>query len=200
MHREFTERMIAKGYYVATESKNFFVLDDAQKEFIERAKLLFDYQQKQYEFALASLRRLEDKSAKIFGSINIMITIVFVLVKYLENTIFAQKITPPVILCWTALATFFLLFLISWGFTFSAMQPREGLRPPTDKSVINFFMKNPRQNALSSFANSYVGFIEHVDSIHKEKVRLIQNAAEAMLFGAWAFVLFLIFFLITKFS
>ncbi|WP_263754601.1 hypothetical protein [Kosakonia cowanii] len=185
---------------MATEPKNNAVPDDNQKEFIERAKLLFDYQQKQYEFALASLRRLEDKAAKIFGSINIMITITFILVKYLESIIFAEENTPPAILCWIALALFFILFLISWGFTFSAMQPREGLRPPTDSSVIGFFMDNPRQNALSAFANSYVGFIEHVDSIHKEKVKLIQNAAEAMLFGAWAFVAFLIFFLITKFS
>ncbi|ANV92245.1 TPA: hypothetical protein ACSW2J_004298 [Escherichia coli] len=173
---------------------------DDQKEWIERAKFVFDYQQKQYEFALTSLRRLEDKATKIFGSINVILTISMLIVRYWDSYIFVSEITPPRVLCWLSLALFFVFFLISWGFVFSAMQPREGMRPATDASIIDFFMGNPRQNSMSSFASSYTDFIDKLDEVHKEKVAVIQKGSEAMLFGAWSFIIFLISFLLIRFT
>lgn len=181
-------------------ASNSIAPNDDQKEWIERAKFVFDYQQKQYEFALTSLRRLEDKATKIFGSINVIITIAMLMVRYWDDYIFSRDVTPERLICWTALSMFFVFFLISWGFVFSAMQPREGMRPATDINVIGFFMDNPRQSSFSSFASSYTDFIDKLDEIHKEKVGVIQKGSEAMLFGAWSFIIFLICFVIMRFT
>lgn len=53
---------------------------------------------------------------------------------------------------------------------------------------------------MSSFASSYTDFIDKLDEVHKEKVAVIQKGSEAMLFGAWSFIIFLISFLLIRFT
>jgi hypothetical protein len=51
-------------------------------EYVERAELLYDYQKEQYELAVDSIRRLEDKSTKMLGILSVIITVSLLVVRY----------------------------------------------------------------------------------------------------------------------
>ncbi|MGM7764827.1 hypothetical protein [Yersinia enterocolitica] len=173
-----------------------------KEELIERAEILFDHQKAQYQLAIDGLRRLEDKAMKIFGALSVIITLAILIVRYWWPDIFplaSNKHTPTHIICWFFLGLFLLLSLISWGYTFSAMQPQDFERPSSDATELeNFFMRNLRYNSLTGYAKEYSRLTSTIDANHKEKVRMIKNCSESMLYGAWSFVIFLICFLLIK--
>lgn len=174
-------------------------LEDQEKELIERAEIIYDHQKEQYKLAIDGLRRLEDKSMKLFGALSIIITLAILIVRNWWADIFPEQSGILHYCCWFALGCFIVLSLISWGFTFSAMQPKEFERPSSVADELEgLFMYEPRYNSLSSYAREYARLTGTIDVNHVEKVRLIKNCSEAMLFGAWFFVIFLITFLLVK--
>jgi len=165
---------------------------EKEKECVERAKLLFDHQEKQYNTAVAGISRLEDKSVKIFSALNIIITVALLMVRYWWSDVFPGVFSPQNAVCWFFLAMFFIFVFISWGFTFSAMQLKERERPSSSPEMHGFYMDHPRYNSLTSFAKEYSRLTSILDEVHEEKVKLIRHCSESMLFGAWSFMLFFI--------
>ncbi|HGU5559266.1 TPA: hypothetical protein ACM93N_002573 [Escherichia coli] len=177
------------------------VKKNAIDEAVERAKLLYEYQVSQYELSVASIRRLEDKATKILGILSVVITVALLIIRYWWSDIFEGGYTPLKAICWGALMMFTLLALCSWGFTFSAMVPKEFSKPPSSTEVVtDFIVDNPRYETMTTLANTYSKCTEVVDDLHGEKVKMIQNCTESMLFGAWMFLLFLISFVFLKFN
>ncbi|GKX47964.1 hypothetical protein [Pectobacterium carotovorum] len=175
--------------------------EDEIKELIERAKILFDHQKEQYISAVASLRRLEDKAMKTFGSLSVIISVALLIVRNWWDTIFTINPEPKHIVCWIFLSTFIFLSMVSWGFAFSAMQLRNTEKPSADaQDLEDFFMLNKRYNSLASYAKEYSRLTISTDVKHSEIAKLIANCFESMLFGAWAFIGFLFFFLLIKIS
>jgi hypothetical protein len=173
--------------------------DEQEKELIERAEIIFDHQKQQYSLAIDGLRRLEDKAMKLFSALSIIITLAMLIVRNWWADIFPDQTGIMHYLCWFSLGLFIFLSLVSWGFTFSAMQPKEFERPSSDADELeDFFMSNPRYNSLSSYAREFSRLTSTVDENHVEKVKMIKNCSEAMLFGAWAFVSFIITFFLLK--
>ncbi|WP_447867178.1 hypothetical protein [Rahnella bonaserana] len=174
---------------------------DRDEECIARAEILYDHQKAQYELAVDGLRRLEDKATKIFGFLSLIITLAVLIVRYWWNDIFPTTHTHLHIFCWLFLGAFIFFSLISWGFVFSAMQPKNFERPSSDANELEkLFMRNARQNSLTAYAREYSRLTNTIDENHVEKVHLIKSCAETMLFGAWCFVIFLISFLLLKFT
>lgn len=172
---------------------------EQEKELIERAELLYEHQKKQYELATDGIRRLEDKAMKTFSAISIIITIALLIVRYWWTDIFPEKTEPLHLLCWAFLAFFLVMFCISWGFTFSAMQLIDVEKPSSDAvSLESFFMDSKRYNSLTSYAREYSRLTEVVDAGHLAKAKLINHCFEAMCFGAWSFVVFVITVVIIK--
>lgn len=181
--------------------KKLAKVKEQEDEFIKRAELIYDHQKKQYELSVDGLRKLEDKAMKIFSSLNIVITITLLIVRYWWNDIFPDKFTPLHVLCWASLGAFLSLSLISWGFIFSAMQPKDFERPSSDPiQMENLFMFQKRYDSLTSYAREYSRLTGRVDQNHVDKVKMVMRCSESMLFGAWAFVVFLILFLLIKFQ
>lgn len=173
---------------------------DVINETTERSKLLYDYQVSQYELAVASIRRLEDKATKILGILSIIITVSLPIIQYWWSDLFDGGYTPLKAICWGFLMMFTLMAILSWGFTFSAMVPKEFSKPPSSIDVItDFIVDTPRYETMTTIANTYSRCTEVVDELHGEKVKMIKNCTESMLFGAWMFLLFLISFFFLKF-
>lgn len=171
---------------------------DALDEYIERAELLYEYQKDQYDLAVDSIRRLEDKSTKMLGILSFIITISLLVVRYWWRDIFVGEISPLKFFCWAAIFTFFFLAMCSWGFAFSAMIPKDFVKPSSSEDMTPHFINNPRHISLTWAANSYSDFTAVVDEFHKEKVRMIHNGNEAILFAAISFALFIITVFIIK--
>lgn len=174
-------------------------LVEQESELIERAEILFDHQKQQYNLAIDGLRRLEDKAMKLFSALSIIITLAMLIVRNWWADIFPVQTEFTHYLCWVSLGLFMLFSLVSWGFTFSAMQPKEFERPSSNSDELeDFFMNNARYNSLSSYAREFSRLTSTVDENHAEKVQMIKHCSESMLFGAWAFVSFLITFFFIK--
>lgn len=170
------------------------------EETIKRTELLYDYQVAQYESAIDSIRRLEDKATKMLGVVSVIITTVLLIVRYWWKDIFEGDHTHLQTLCWFSLFAFLFFVMIAWGYTFSAMQPQDFEKPNSSSEMTDFFLNNKRYVTLSHAANRYSEFTDKIDIFHAEKAKLVNNCSEAMLFGAWAFVVFLISFLALKLS
>ncbi|MER5232370.1 hypothetical protein KDV93_20650 [Serratia ureilytica] len=168
------------------------------EETIKRAELLYDYQVAQYEAAIDSIRRLEDKATKIFGVVSIAITSALLIIRYWGKDIISNIFSPVNLICLMSLMIFLALTMISWGFTFSAMQTQEFEKPNSSTEMTDFFLYNKRYEALTYAANRYSIFTGKIDCLHAEKARMVNNCSESMLFGAWAFVAFLVSFSILK--
>ena len=176
-------------------------VDKQEEELIERAELLFEHQKTQYEIASDGVRRLEDKAMKTFGAISVIITIALLVVRYWWNDIFPQKSDVLHVVCWGFLVFFLGMFFISWGFTFSAMQLQDVERPSSDAdSLESFYMHQKRYNSLTAYAREYSRLTDVVDLGHLTKAKLIRNCFEAMHFGAWSFVCFLLTVVVIKFN
>jgi hypothetical protein len=171
---------------------------DYEKELIERASLLFEHQKEQYEIAIDGYRRLEDKLQKLFGATSIIITTTVLIVRYWYRDLFPGVYEPFHAFCWLFLILFTVFVLIAWGFTFSGMQTRVLERPNSSNKLTDLFMLNPRKDVLSSFAHEYSRLTDVIDVLHAEKVKIMNNCSQAMLFAAWAFVAFLISFIAIK--
>lgn len=145
-------------------------------------------------------RRLEDKATKMFGVVSIIITTVLLIIRLWRQDIFDGDHSYLQVLCWFSL--FILLFCVmaAWGFTFSAMQTQDFEKPSSSCEMEHRFLNSKRYILLTDMANSYSDFTAIVDQSHAEKAKLVNKCSEAMLFGAWAFVVFLISFLILKLS
>ncbi|MGM5669682.1 hypothetical protein [Enterobacter cloacae] len=167
-------------------------------EYVERAELLYDYQKEQYELAVDSIRRLEDKSTKMLGILSVIITVSLLVVRYWWSDIFGGEISPWKCICWAALCLFLILAMCSWGFAFSAMIPKDFIKPSSSEAMTSHFINNPRHISLIWSANSYSDFTAVVDELHKEKVRLIHNGNEAILFSAISFAIFIMAVFIIK--
>ena len=178
---------------------NIKTIEDQEKELIDKAKLLIEHQKEQYESSVERVRRLEDKALKTFGSLNLIITVALLIVRYWWVDIFPGKYTPLHAFCWLSLSVFMVMYFISWGFSFSAMQLKDLECPSSDAQDMEmFYMGNKIYNSLSSYAKEYSRLAGVVDNIHKDKIRLINNCFEAMLIGAWSFTAFLISVVIIK--
>jgi hypothetical protein len=175
-------------------------LKEKEDETIERAELLYKYQVAQYESSIASIRRLEDKATKTFGVVSIIITTVLLIVRYWWKDIFGGDHIPLQLICRFSLSALLIFVMIAWGFTFSAMQTQDFEKPSSSYEMTDFFLKNKRYVSLTYAANRYSEFTDMVDRLHTEKAKLVNNCSEAMLFGAWAFVVFLISFSLLKLS
>lgn len=174
---------------------------ELEDELIKRAELIYDHQKKQYELSVDGLRKLEDKAMKIFSALNIVITIILLIVRYWWSDIFPEKFSPVHVICWASLSIFLSLSLISWGFIFSAMQPKDFERPSSDPDLMEaLFMLNKRQDSLTAYAREYSRLTGKVDHNHVDKVKMVRRCSESMLFSAWAFVAFLISFILIKFQ
>ncbi|EIM4565075.1 hypothetical protein LNA51_003580 [Escherichia coli] len=171
---------------------------DVLDEYIERAELLYDYQKDQYELAVDSIRRLEDKSTKMLGILSFIITVSLLVVRYWWNDIFVGEITPWKCICWAAIILFLIFAMCSWGFAFSAMIPKDFIKPSSGEDMTTHFINNPRHISLTWAANSYSDFTAVVDEFHKEKVRMIHNGNEAILFAAISFAVFILMVFIIK--
>ncbi|HGG8854123.1 TPA: hypothetical protein ACJJ1B_005270 [Enterobacter roggenkampii] len=140
---------------------------EQEKELIERAELLYEHQKKQYELSSDGIRRLEDKAMKTFGAISIIITIAILIVRNWWSDIFPDKHEPLHLFCWFFLAFFLVMYCISWGFTFSAMQLQDIRRPSSDAdSLESFFMDSKRYNSLTAYAREYSRLTDVVDAGH----------------------------------
>ncbi|VXD05773.1 conserved membrane hypothetical protein [Enterobacterales bacterium 8AC] len=173
---------------------------EKEEETIKRAELLYDHQVAQYESALAAIRRLEDKAAKMFSVVSIIITTVLLIVRFWWTDIFEGVHTCLRIICWLSLSAILFFVMVAWGFTFSAMQTQTFEKPNSSTEMKDFFLNEKRYVSLTYAANSYSEFTKKIDRLHVEKVKLVNNCSEAMLFGAGAFVVFLISFLALKLS
>ena len=170
-----------------------------EEELIKKAEIVYEHQKKQYELSVDGLRRLEDKAMKIFSVLSFVITITLLIIRYWWADLFPKDFSPLHVLCWMALLLFIFMVMISWGFTFSAMQPKDFERPSSDADKVEqLFMNHPRYNSLTSFAREYSRLTETVDRNHVEKVKLIIRCSEAMMYSAWVFVFFIISFVIIK--
>lgn len=170
------------------------------KETNDRAELLYKYQVAQYELAVDSIRRLEDKSTKLLSILSIVITVALLIIRYWWSDLFgpANAITPLKVLCWLFLFSFVMFSMFSWGHTFSAMIPKEFAKPPSSLEITEHFINNPRYKTMTDCANSYSMCTDIVDELHAEKVRAIEHCTQTMLLGAWSFFFFLILFFILK--
>ncbi|MCO7512721.1 hypothetical protein NJH77_26110 [Serratia fonticola] len=173
-------------------------LKEREEETIKRAELLFDYQVTQYDSAISSIRRLEDKATKMFGVVSMIITIVLLIVRFWWKDIFEGDHTPLQAICWISLSAILVFVMIAWGFTFSAMQTQSFEKPNSSMQMKDFFLDNKRYVSLTYAANSYSEFTNKIDRLHAKKAKLVNNCSEAMLFGAWAFIVFLISFSVLK--
>ncbi|MEG5642253.1 hypothetical protein UXP00_03395 [Enterobacter asburiae] len=186
---------------MASDSEMAKEADKQEDELIERAELLFEHQKKQYEIASEGVRRLEDKAMKTFSAISVIITIALLVVRNWWADIFPEKSGLSHVVCWMFLVFFLSMFFISWGFTFSAMQLQDVERPASDAdSLESFYMHQKRYNTLAAYAREYARLTDVVDLVHLSKAKLIRNCFEAMHFGAWSFVFFLITLVIIKFN
>jgi uncharacterized membrane protein len=61
---------------------NIKTIEEQEKELIDKAELLFEHQKEQYESSVVRVRRLEDKALKTFGSLNLIITVALLIVRY----------------------------------------------------------------------------------------------------------------------
>ncbi|VUS53685.1 hypothetical protein [Klebsiella spallanzanii] len=178
---------------------NIKTIEEQEKELIDKAELLFEHQKEQYESSVVRVRRLEDKALKTFGSLNLIITVALLIVRYWWVDIFPGKYTPLHAFCWVSLSAFIIMCFISWGFSFSAMQLKDWECPSSDPQRMEvFYMDNKIYNSLSAYAKEYSRLAGVVGNIHEDKTRLINNCFESMLFGAWAFTVFLISVVIIK--
>ena len=73
---------------------NIKTIEDQEKELIDKAELLIEHQKEQYESSVERVRRLEDKALKTFGSLNLIITVALLIVRYWWVDIFPGKYTP----------------------------------------------------------------------------------------------------------
>jgi len=170
-----------------------------EEELIKKAEVVYEHQKKQYELSVDGLRRLEDKAMKIFSVLSVVITVTLLIIRYWWADLFPEKASPLHVLCWIELLIFIFMAMVSWGFTFSAMQPKDFERPSSDADEVEqLFMNHPRYNSLTSYAREYARLTGTVDRNHIEKVKLIMHCSEAMLYGAWVFVSFIISFSIVK--
>lgn len=168
------------------------------EEYVNRAELLYDYQKEQYELSVDSIRRLEDKATKMLGILSFIITVSLLVVRYWWDDIFSGPVTPVKVCCWLALGLYLVLTLFSWGYSFSAMIPKDFTKPPSGEDMVKHFLLQPRHVSLTWSANSYSDYTKVVDEIHKEKVKMLNNGNESILFSAWSFVIFMIFVFIVK--
>lgn len=174
------------------------ILKVREEETIERAKLLYDYQLGQYELAVTSIRRLEDKATKIFGVLSVIITAVLLIIRYWWDDLFKVGHTPLQCICWGALFAVISFSLMAWGFTFSAMQTNDFEKPPSTNVLIDFFLNKKRYESMTLTSKMYSRLTDEVDVFHARKASLINNCSECMLFGAWSFVIFMVSFFIFK--
>lgn len=174
------------------------ILKAKEEETIERAKLLYDYQLAQYELAVTSIRRLEDKATKIFGVLSVIITAVLLIIRYWWEDLFKAGQAPLQYICWMALFAVILFSLMAWGFTFSAMQTNNFEKPPSSNVMLDFFLDKKRYQSMTLAAKTFSRLTDEVDGFHARKASSINNCSECMLFGAWSFVIFLISFFIFK--
>lgn len=173
--------------------------EEQEKELIERAKILFEHQKEQYKLAIDGVRRLEDKAMKLFSALSIILTLALLIIRNWWIDIFPETTGYAHYLCWGTLSCFLFFSIISWGYTFSAMQLQDFEKPSTNSDDLeSFYMYHPRFNSLASYAREYERLTKTIDLNHIEKVKMIKNCSEAMLFGAWSFFVFLITFIFLK--
>lgn len=178
---------------------NIKTIEEQEKELINKAELLFEHQKEQYESSVDRIRRLEDKALKTFGALSVVITVALLIVRYWWADIFPSKTTPLNVLCWISLSMFIVFCFISWGFAFSAMKLQDLHCPSSNaKDMELFYSENKIYSALSSYAREYSRLTGLMDESHNDKAKVINHCFEAMLFGAWSFVFFLIFVVIIK--
>ncbi|SFQ99077.1 hypothetical protein SAMN04487773_0913 [Enterobacter sp. kpr-6] len=172
---------------------------DEDEEAIERAELLFKHFKERYDMALASVRRLEDKASKIFGSMSTFLAVMLLIIRYWWPDLFGEGVTPLKVIIWGTLSLFMASCIIAWGFVFSAMQLKEFDRPSIDfKALCAFYLQKPRYNTLSLYAKEYGALTESIESIHQEKASLIRKSCESILYAGWLFVIFIISVTILK--
>ncbi|MFE8662628.1 hypothetical protein [Serratia nevei] len=172
--------------------------EEQEKELAERAKLLIEHQEKQYNAALSGIVGLENKAIKIFGALNVIITVALLIIRYWWDDIFPEHFSSLNYVCVTVLFAFFVFSFVSWGFIFAAMQLNDRERPSSSEEMVDFYMNRPRYNSLSSYSREYSRLTALLGDIHDEKARLINNCSESMLYSAWAFVVFFIIVFILK--
>jgi hypothetical protein len=78
------------------------------------------------------------------------------------------------------------------------MQTQDYEKPNSSNSMTDYFLYTERKRTLTFAANTYSKYTGIVDGYHADKAKLVKNCSEAMLFAAWTFVFFLIFFVILK--
>lgn len=171
-----------------------------ENDLVERAELLFEHQKEQYEASVDGYRRLEDKLMRLFGALSVIITTAILIIRYWWRDIFPGAYEPAHALCWFFLSIFLILCLVAWGFTFSGMQPRTVERPDSSNELVKVFMSNSKRQIFVQYSKEYSRLTDVIDALHAQKVSVMNKCSEAMLWSAWAFVAFLLSFIIIKIS
>lgn len=164
---------------------------------IEKYKFLFDYFKSQYEIAMQSYHKLEDKAAKYLTLLAILVTAYSLIAK----TIFLDT----VIECkWYYFILYFLMLLTlvaigsAWRYIFNCISLNQVARMPNEQPIVDWVNENTRAGVYLGLVSNYQECIKVYEEHNKIRTENLNNAFKEIKFSGLVFGISLLYLIIIK--
>lgn len=164
---------------------------------VEKYKLLFDYFKNQYEIAMQSYHKLEDKATKYVTLLTILITAYSLIAK----TVF---IDSKIMCNWYYIILYGLLIFTllaigsAWRFIFNCISLNDVGRMPNKQDTIDWFHDNERAGIYLGLVERYKESITIYENLNKHRTDNLNKAFDEIKFSGIAFGVSLLYLLILK--
>ncbi len=155
---------------------------------VEKYKLLYEFQQEQFNAEKQRFSRLEDKSVKYLTSITIAFTAYVLLIRWA----FEKIIPPDDFLSWLTVSSVGLTFLVissAWSFVFRSIKLQDSIKMQSDKTMIEYFKNNKKEVVYLGLAKKYSEATVKLEIEIKEKLKYINRGYSEIVFAAWSFLI-----------
>lgn len=163
----------------------------------ERYKALYDYQEKQFNYAKERYFKLEEKSFRYLTFLTIVISVYTLVLKS------SFEIEHHYSFSLYILNFLLILSIVSlssaWSFIFRSLKLMNIPVPAYDEKLIDFFRDTEHlESVYQDRAKKFHLAIKDFEIVNKEKINLIEKAYSEISFGIWCFVIFISLLLILK--
>lgn len=171
---------------------------DAVDVDVEKYKLLFEYFKNQYEIAMQSYHKLEDKAAKYVTLLTILITAYSLIAK----TIFLDT---EIVCKWYYFILYFLMLLTlmaigsAWRYVFNCISLNQVRRMPNEQTIVDWVNENTRAGVYLGLVSNYQECIKVYEDHNKTRTENLNNAFKEIKFSGLVFGGSLLYLLTIKF-